>query len=313
MERKKKPNAQQLYAAIRRYDVRLLHNLLADGADPNAVVHDEYHGDIPVLFCAAGGQFLEGVKTLLGAGANPNSAMTGGLGAGGGGTALHSAISGSDNRPYDDPKRSTEGDRLKIVDLLLKAGADPNAVDQGDKLPLYSAASGGCYEIVRRLIGAGATFKTWPNGCIPPLVAAAGGVAPHGVEEGREQERVAKLLLDLGAPVDGETAVGVTALMSAAIPGSERLVNLFLSHGADVNHRSQDGRTPLICAASYAEWAAAEDEYELALRIVKRLIEAGADPNARNVKGESAYDIASRGRGRLAAEYLQNCFSGGKN
>jgi len=305
MKKKEKPNAQQLYAAISRHDVAPLRKLLADGADPNAAVHDEYHGDIPVLLCAAGSQFLEGVKTLLDAGANPNAAMTGGLGGGGGETALHNAISGSDKRPYDDPKRSHEEDRLKIVDLLLKAGADPNAVDQGDTLPLYSAASDGRYEIVQRLIEAGATFKTWPAGCIPPLVGAAGGVAPHGVEEGRKQERVTKLLLDLDAPVDGETAEGVTALMATAIPGSERLVNLLLEREADVNHRSQDGRTPLICAALYAEWAAAEDEYELALRIVKRLIEAGADPNARNVEGKSAYDIAARSRSPLAAEYLK--------
>ena len=221
------------------------------------------------------------------------------------------AITGSDTRSGPDTmKRSTEEDRLKIIDLLLKAGADPNAVDQGDRLPLYYAASSGYYEIVHRLIEAGATFKTWPAGCMPPLFGVVVNVPPHGVIEGRNHERVAKLLLELGAPVDGETANGMTALMGAAIPGSERLIDLLLDHGADVNHRSQDKRSPLICAAGYAEWAAAEDEYQLALRIVKRLLDAGADPYARNGKGESAYDIAARSRGPLAAEYLKRFSTG---
>lgn len=270
-----------------------------------------HRGNVSILMCAAGIQFTEGVETLLKAGADPNIRAVAGPGAGGGGTALHNAISGSDTRCGTDIRKSTEEDRLKIVDMLLKAGADPNAVDQGDRLPLYKAASGGHYEIVQRLIEAGALFKAWPAGCMPPLFGAAVNVPPHGVVEGEKHERVAKLLLDLGAPVDGETANGMTALMGAAIPGSERLINLFLDHGADVNHRSQDGRSPLICAALYAEWAAVENEYQLAMRIVKRLLDAGADPTVRNNKGQSAYDIAARSKSPLAAEYLKK-FSGAK-
>ncbi len=304
MSQIRKPNVQQLIAAINRHNIESLRKLLTQGADPNAIIDSDYIRNVSALMCAAGIQFTEGVETLLKAGADPNIRTVAGLGAGGGGTALHEAISGSDTRPGTDRKKSTEEDRFRIVDLLLKAGADPNAVNQGDTLPLCDAATGGHYEIVQRLIEAGATFKIWPARCIPPLVAAA-GVPAHGVEEGRKQERVAELLLDLGASVDGEIADGITALMTAASRGSERLINLFLGYGANVNHRSLDGRTPLICAAGYAAWAAAQDEYQLALRIVKRLLDVGADPTARNNQGESAYDIAARSRGPLAAEYLK--------
>jgi ankyrin repeat protein len=287
---KKKPNAQQIYQAIRRRDVELLRKLLTEGADPKACVRDAYHGNSPVLLHAASFQFLEGVKLLLDAGADPNALMSGGEGAMGGQTPLHHAI-------------GDEG--FAIVDLLLKAGANPNAVDENRHYtPLCTAASSGYFEIAQRLIEAGATFKTWPPGCDPPLVAACVGVPPHGVEEGRKQELIAKLLLDLGAPVDGETANGLTALIGAAINASERLVNLLLEHGANVNHRSQNGRTPLICAAGYARWATAEDKYQLAFRIVKRLLEAGADPKAQNEEGETAMDIAARGKGTLAANLL---------
>lgn len=308
----KKKNVQQIVAAINRHDMESLRKLLAQGAHPNAHILDDYHGETPVLLSAAGAQFLEGVRILLDAGADPNAFMSGGRGARGGATPLHFAIIGCGEGPGSYVKHTREDflqNRLKIVDLLLKAGADPNAVAKGDTLPLAEAASGGHYEIVQRLIDAGATFKTWPSGCTPPLVAAAGGVAPHGVEEGRRQERVVKLLLNLGAPVDGETANGVTALMATAVVGSERTINLLLEHGADVNHRSKDGRTPLICAALYAQDTLAEDEHELALQVIKQLLDAGADPTAKNDKGETAYDVASRSEGQLAAEYLKKLSS----
>jgi ankyrin repeat protein len=287
---KKKPNAQQVYTAIRRRDIDMLRKLLSEGADPNACVRDEYHGDTPVILHAASFRFPEGVKLLLDAGADPNAQMSGGQGAKGGQTALHHAI-------------CDEG--LPVVETLLKAGANPNAVDKNrDYTPLCNAASGGHHEIVQRLIAAGATFKTWPPGCVPPLIVAA-GVPLHGVEEGRKQERIAEWLLAQDAPVDGETAQGATALMVAALKGSERLINLFLDHGADVNHRSRDGRTPLICAAFYAEWTSADDEHQLALRIVQRLLDAGADPNARTDNGETAYDIAARSKSSLSAECIK--------
>ena len=307
MNRKKKPNAQQLYAAIRKHNIESLRKLLGEGADPSACVHDDYHGDIPIILCAAGILFTEGVVSLLKAGANPNAAMTGGQGARGGATALHNAISGGDTRPGSDTKRSTESDRQRIVDMLLKAGADLHAIDAGERIPLQCAARSGRLEICKQLIKAGANVRDWPKGCIPPLIGASFGVPPHSVPEGQQYEDVVRLLLKHGAPVDGEDARGVTALMAAAQQGSRGLVGIFLENKANVNHQAKNGSTPLHSAAEYARWAKFEDEHQLALEITKRLIDAGANPNARNAEGELAYDIASsnRGHGQLAAEFLR--------
>jgi len=314
MNKKKKPNAQQLYAAIRKHNIESLRKLLGEGADPNACVHDDYHGDIPVLLCAAGILFAEGVESLLKAGANPNAAMTGGKGARGGATALHNAISGGDTRPGSDTKRSTESDRQRIVDMLLKAGADLHAIDAGERIPLQCASRSGRLEICKQLIKAGASVKDWPDGCTPPLIGAAFGVPPHSVPEGEEYEDVARLLLEHGAPVDGENIRGVTALMAAAKQGSHRLVDVFLENGANVNHQAKDGSTPLLFAAEYARWAMADDEHQLALKITKRLIDAGANLDVKSAEGESAYDIASsnRGSGQLTAEYLKKLTSSRK-
>jgi hypothetical protein len=137
---------------------------------------------------------------------------------------------------------------------------------------------------------------------MPPLT---GAVAFRDVPEHQGQIRVAELLIGLGAPVDGQTADGVTALMAAAASGSEALVVRYLGLRADANHRAKDGRTPLLSAAGFARDAVVNEDQQLALRIVKRLLEAGADPNARNAEGESAYDIASRFRKSLTSEYLR--------
>src|SRR5439155_869105 len=104
-------------------------------------------------------------------------------------------------------------------------------------------------------------------------------------------------------------------LMSAISTASEPLIDLLLSRGADVNHRAKDGRTALICAAQYVQFHAKRPEqHELALRIVKRLLEAGADPAVQigeNIfpatePGDTAADIAARGESPLVAEYIRN-------
>lgn len=280
--------------------------MLDDGADPNATVNSEYHGKINVLICAAGIQFVEGVKLLLEAGADVNFSSSAGKGAGGGKTALHSAINGDDTRPGTDTKHSTEEDRLKIVDMLLNTGADPNAISQGTNQPLADAAHSGYFDVCQRLIQAGATFKDCPLECGPPLSGTAAGASPFNPSVELKLERVAKWLLDLGAPVDGRAVDGSTALMTAAYRSSKRLVELFLKYGANVNQRDDDGRTALIRVGESVRRNSALEKHQFAFEVAKLLIEAGADPNIRNNKGETAYEIASRSQvSSLVVDYLR--------
>jgi uncharacterized protein len=301
MSKKRKPNADKMVAAIDRRDIELLRKLLAGGADQNAATNFSSSGNVTMLSYAAGCQFIEGVELLLKLGADPNiSEVAGVTGEGGGATALHEAIIGDDIHAAEDDLAK----RLKIVDLLLRAGAEPNAVRNKDELPLYFAARSGYLEICQRLIEGGAWVQNLPAGYMPPLFGAAYG---FGHPEA-QYEKIVNLLIEHGAPIDGETAWGATALMGAAFRASESLVNLFLERGANANRQAKDdGRTPLICAALYFRWDAFDEErQQRALRIVKRLLEAGADPTVRNNKGESALDIASRGKSPLVADYIRN-------
>ena len=56
-------------------------------------------------------------------------------------------------------------------------------------------------------------------------------------------ERVVDLLLRRGAEIDMQSSIGVTALMLAATNGHERVVDFLLQRGAEVNMQSSDSLT----------------------------------------------------------------------
>ena len=63
-------------------------------------------------------------------------------------------------------------------------------------------------------------------------------------------ERVVELLLQRGAEINLQSSEGVTALMDAAGNGHERVVDLLIRRGAEINLQS-DGGTALMMAAFF--------------------------------------------------------------
>lgn len=98
-----------------------------------------------------------------------------------------------------------------------------------------------------------------------------------------ENDPIASFLLNNGAKPDTlRSAAGRTALhVAAAYYACESLCTALLNAGADINARTNDGTTPLMLAAKSAK-----------LRLVKLLIEKGADPLLKDKKGKTAYDYA---------------------
>ncbi len=78
---------------------------------------------------------------------------------------------------------------------------------------------------------------------------------------------VVEWLLATGAPVEAG-ARRSSALHSAAITGNDRVVRLLLDHGADLDARDEQGRTPLYIAIDYGK----------AKQVAGQLLKAGADP-----------------------------------
>ncbi|MFN0068588.1 MAG: ankyrin repeat domain-containing protein [Limisphaerales bacterium] len=113
--------------------------------------------------------------------------------------------------------------------------ARPAPPDPGASL--WSALQAGNLPATERHLAAGAGSLTnlHPVFAVPPLQWAA--------LNGRLE--AAALLLDRGAPVDGRSRDGHTALHGAAFMGRAQIVGLLLERGADVNARSSNGETPL--------------------------------------------------------------------
>jgi truncated hemoglobin YjbI len=136
---------------------------------------------------------------------------------------------------------------LRMVELLLTLGADPNATDGGGHTPLYSVGNecmiAGAGNVVRVLVQAGAK------------VDARDGVkhctALH-MSARRGNVEVAEALLDCGADIESRDSLGDTPLRRSVNCGKTEVAALLLSRGADPHSKGSKGLTPLLAARSAA-------------------------------------------------------------
>ena len=168
-----------------------------------------------------------------------------------------------------------EGDSQGIEETL-RAGANVNAVLQGDGTPLIGAARRGHTDATRLLLDRGADPNLGVEGDGNPLIAAAGAGRLEAVrlllDRGADPNRgipgdgnaliqaarsdhmdVVTLLLDRGASVDQMVEWDENALTQASDRGLLRMVKLLVGRGADVNARfwvegAGEWRSPLIMA-----------------------------------------------------------------
>jgi ankyrin repeat protein len=227
---------------------------------------------ITPLMLASRSSRIDAVEMLLAHGADPNAVDSNGN------TALaHAVLAGQE----------------EAVTVLLRSGADPNLEKaEGLATPLSVAATATSPEIVHLLARAGGdvsvrsdagytlTHLAARTGCIPPAVLRA--------------------LLEEGAPPDAVAQDGRSPLLCAAKSGKEgraAKIRLLLEHGANPNRRGgRDNRSAL-------HWTARRGDEEA----TRMLLEAGADVNAVDERGESVlHAAAERGTAevvRLLLEY----------
>jgi ankyrin repeat protein len=110
-----------------------------------------------------------------------------------------------------------------------------------------------------------------------------------------DRARVAHLIEQKHAPVDGQDLQGETPLHHALVMRYHDMVDYLIGHGADVNGRDRDGWTPIMTAA-WADDAAS----------VKVLASHGADPNAVSAQNLTPLGIASQYGKNAAALALIN-------
>ena len=126
-----------------------------------------------------------------------------------------------------------------MVEMLLKAGANPNAAQAYSETVLMTCARSGALEAVKALLARGADVNAveTSEGQTAVMWAAAEG-----------HTEVVRALVERGADVRARSTKGYTALVLTAREGNLDTTKALLASGADVNEAAKDGTTALLVA-----------------------------------------------------------------
>ncbi|HUK32997.1 MAG TPA: ankyrin repeat domain-containing protein [Vicinamibacterales bacterium] len=238
---------------------------LADAkADLNASDPD---GTTALLYAITNAHF-DTAAVLIEKGADPNVADSTGT------TALYSAVDMHTMGPMlsrPSPKLVDKLDAADIVHLLIAKGANVNArlkrpiigrhhTPTGDAslgegtTPLARAAKSNDLQLMKALLDAGADPKlTLKDRTTVLTIAAAGGAVVGAyavaipVTEDSSIEAI-KLCLDRGVDINAFNSQGTTAVHAAVQRGAEKVVRFLAEHGAKLDMKNKQGRTPLDIA-----------------------------------------------------------------
>jgi ankyrin repeat protein len=101
---------------------------------------------------------------------------------------------------------------------------------------------------MRLLLAHGADPNLPSSAGTTPLMAAAGvnwAVAQTYTESKSAQLEAVALCLELGADVNAVNSMGLTALIGAANRGSNDIIRFLVEHGARLDVKDREGRTPM--------------------------------------------------------------------
>ncbi|MCU0501266.1 MAG: ankyrin repeat domain-containing protein [Anaerolineae bacterium] len=233
-------------------------------------------------------------------------------------------INGRDAQGRTPIMAATHGNRVETVRALIQAGADINIRDNRLDNPFLYAGAEGLLEILRLTIDAKADTR---------LTNRFGGTALIPAAERGHVEIVNELLTRTDVNVNHVNNLGWTALLEAIVLSNggerhQRIVQLLVDHGANINIADKDGVTPLKhaqargfkeieqillkAATTGARGSAVGDAAAKArdarliaaakqgdVAAVKELLSQGASVHARDEKGETAL-IAAAYRNDLA-------------
>ena len=133
-----------------------------------------------------------------------------------------------------------------------------------------------------------AAFREWLGKGGDATWADPSGVTPLMVAVERNRAFAIEALLEVGADANAVDRAALSALHRAAKKGHVTAVKALLAAGADPNVETRGGRRPLHDVKN--------------ARIAALLVEAGADPDARDTLDQSPLTFAEARRGKTASE-----------
>jgi ankyrin repeat protein len=184
------------------------------------------------------------------------------------------------------------------VRARLKAGDDPNALSAMGTTPLSHAVRFvGDLPKASVLLAAGARINVWDHCGMHPAHWAAGS-SIHGVS-------CLSWVLDHGGDVNASVQqaavhqyhpVGWTPLHIAADRDLLPVAAMLIRRGSNVNQAAGDGSTPLHVAAR---------RWRVYKRLIRTLIDAGAETDAADAEGRRPLHILAAGSGRYRKGVIQ--------
>jgi uncharacterized protein len=249
-----------MYAA-RQGSLEASRALLAGGADRNLVDPD---GTTALVLAIINGHY-DTAALLVDQGADPNIADTAGM------AALYAAVDMNTlGEVYGRPERPSHSKMtaLELMGVLLAHGANPNAQLRSPTLPrahtpgestlaegstpLMRAAKNGDAAAMRLLLDHGADPSLTQKNQTTALMLAAGlgrGLGVFAKDYATEAQLLegVKVLVEHGVDVNAVNDRGQTA-MHFAVRASDDIVRYLAAHGARLDVKDKQGRTPLDAA-----------------------------------------------------------------
>jgi ankyrin repeat protein len=189
-------------------------------------------------------------------------------------------------------------DSVPMLRTLIAAGADVNAPNKERRTPLllvtkWRPKDGG--EVFRTLIAARADVNLADNNGETPLMATLTSGDYYNAPQ--EVAGLIRLLFDAGANVNAKNRAGDSPLTLALTAGAKvEIIRTLLDAGADVNLANNSGEHALTVAVR-ARWG---DE------VIQALLAAGSRVNSSNVSGDTALMVVAKQYGNN--QYYQNRF-----
>lgn len=248
-----------LHLAVQNGDVRMVDLLLDAGADANSA---DRTGETVLMMAAQVGN-PDIVKALVKAGAK---------------------VDARDPAYLQTPLMvAARGGHAEVARFLISRGADVNAQSAMGEVPEFKRP-----EDSKGSKGVGIIRSGWPAwgernpvpGAKTPLLYAARNGHPD----------VAAILVEAGADIEKADGNGDTPLLTAILTQHAEVAEYLLGQGAFVNAQDWYGQTPLWAAVDMRNLdvsGATRDngvDREAWLKIIRTLLDKGADPNVRTLE-----------------------------